>query len=71
MDTNEKIYHLIHANIAYMRAPLDDPITADFVMQAAEIDALSQRLPGFIAQPTPNDEGTEFWGNELLNLSMC
>lgn len=41
MATNEKIYHLIHANIAYMRAPLDDPIMVDFVTQADEIDALA------------------------------
>lgn len=67
---DHQVYHLIHANIAVMRAPLDDPLMADFVAQADEIDALAQRTPGFVAQPTPPDEGSIFTGRSLLNLSI-
>jgi len=64
------MYHLIHANIAKMRAPLDDPLMADFVMNVDEIDALARSSPGFIDQPTPRDEGLIFSGEMLLNLSI-
>jgi hypothetical protein len=30
---NQQTYHLIHANVAIARAPLDDPSMADFVNQ--------------------------------------
>jgi hypothetical protein len=63
-------FHLVHANIAIMRAPFDDPLMADFVSQADEIDALAQASPGFVAQPTPPDEGADYTGHTLLNLSI-
>lgn len=66
----QKTHHLIHANIAVARAPLDDPLMADFVNQADEIDALAHDSPGFVAQPTPGDEGQVFTGRALLNLSV-
>ena len=66
----EPIFHLVHANIAIMRAPFDDPRMTDFVAQAEEIDALAQASPGFIAQPTPPDEGVIYTGQTLLNLSI-
>lgn len=62
--------HLIHANVAIMRAPLDDPLMAGFVHLADEIDALAHSAPGFIAQPTPPDEGQVFTGRSLLNISI-
>ncbi len=67
---NDSTYHLIHANLAIMRAPLDDPMMAGFVDQADQIDALAQGSPGFVAQPTPPDEGQVFTGRTLLNLSI-
>ncbi len=66
----EQIYHLIHANIAVTRAPLDDPRLADFMAQADEIDALAHAAPGFVGQPAPPDEGQVYTGNTLLNLSI-
>jgi hypothetical protein len=63
-------FHLIHANIALCLAPLDDPVMADFIKQADEIDALAHQSPGFIAQPTPPDEGAVYTGLYLLNLSI-
>ena len=56
---SETIYHLIHANIAIARASLDDPIMADFVNMADYIDGLAIAAPGFVAQPTPPDEGAD------------
>ena len=69
MMANKK-YHLTHANIAKMRAPFDDPIMAGFVEQVDAIDALARSSPGFIAQPTPQDEGQVYTGKMLLNLSI-
>ena len=63
-------YNLIHVNIAIMRAPLDDPIMNGFVNQIDEIDSLAQGWPGFIAQPTPPDEGQIFTGYTLVNISI-
>lgn len=66
----DRTYHLIHANIAVMRAPLDDPHMADFMAQVDAIDALAAAASGFVAQPVPPDEGTIYTGNTLLNLSI-
>ena len=63
-------YYLVHANIALARAPLDDPLMADFITLADEIDALASRTPGFIAQPIPPDSGMVYTGEWLLNLSL-
>lgn len=62
--------HLIHANVAIMRAPFDDPRMAGFVQQIDEINALAHASPGFVAQPAPTDEGEVFTGGALLNLSV-
>ena len=43
---------------------------ADFVAMADEIDALAHAAPGFVAQPTPPDEGNIYKGQVLLNLSI-
>jgi hypothetical protein len=36
------------SNIARMRAPLDDPLMADFVAQLDTINAIADQTPGFI-----------------------
>src|SRR5689334_6665099 len=41
-------YHLAQINIARMRAPLADPLMADFVAQLAPINALADQSPGFV-----------------------
>lgn len=53
-----------------MRASFDDPVMKGFVDQIDEIDTLAQGWPGFIAQPTPPDEGKIFTGNTLVNISI-
>lgn len=41
-------FHLAQVNLAYARAPVDDPLLADFVARIEEINALAERSPGFI-----------------------
>ncbi|MBL8512398.1 MAG: DUF3291 domain-containing protein [Betaproteobacteria bacterium] len=41
-------YHLAQANIAYMRAPQDDPLLAGFAARLDEINALAEQSPGFV-----------------------
>jgi hypothetical protein len=67
---NAPIYHLVHANIAEMRADYDDPIMAGFVARIDAIDALAREASGFIAQPSPPDEGKIYPSRMLLNISI-
>jgi hypothetical protein len=67
---NNPTYYLVHVNIAAARASLDDPLMKGFVDRIGEIDALAQSWPGFIAQPTPPDEGQIYPGNMLVNVSI-
>lgn len=41
-------FHFAQINVARARAPLDDPLLADFVAQLDEINALADRSPGFV-----------------------
>jgi heme-degrading monooxygenase HmoA len=41
-------YHLAQINIARARAPLDDPLLADFIAALDEINALADGSPGFV-----------------------
>jgi hypothetical protein len=41
-------YYLAQANIARMRAPLDDPLLAGFVARLDDINALADGSPGFV-----------------------
>jgi len=63
-------YHLVHANVAHARAPLDSPVMAGFVAQVEEINALARRAAGFVAQPAVPDEGAVFAAPFLLNVSL-
>jgi heme-degrading monooxygenase HmoA len=45
--TSQK-YHLAQVNIALMRAPLEDPLMAEFVASLDEINALADHSPGFV-----------------------
>jgi uncharacterized protein DUF3291 len=40
--------HLAQFNIARLRYPLDDPRLADFVGNLDRINALAERMPGFV-----------------------
>lgn len=41
-------YHLAQINIARMRAPIDDPSMAEFVVNLPNINALAEQSPGFV-----------------------
>ena len=42
------MYHLAQVNIGRMRAPLDDPLMAEFVARLDEINAIADASPGFV-----------------------
>src|SRR5713226_5028693 len=69
-QSNTSDYHLVHANVAHARAPLDSPLMADFVAQVEEINSLGRSAAGFVAQPTLRDEGTIYTAPLLLNVSI-
>lgn len=41
-------YHLAQYNIAWLRAPLDDPLLGDFVANLQRINELAEASPGFV-----------------------
>jgi hypothetical protein len=68
-------YHLAEINIARMRAPLTDPLMADFVAQLAPVNTLADASPGFIwrLQTGGGDAtGIKAYGDEpiLVNMSV-
>ena len=67
---SQRTHQLVHANIAIMRAPLEDPVMAGFVNQVDQINAVAQASPGFVGQPILPDEGEVFTDRMLLNLSI-
>jgi Domain of unknown function (DUF3291) len=40
--------HLAQVNVARLRAPIDDPLLADFVARLDEVNALADADPGFV-----------------------
>src|SRR5438552_18438038 len=62
--------HLVHANVAHARGPLDSPVMATFVSQVDEINSLASRTAGFVAQPKLPDDGAVFVAPFLLNVSI-
>jgi len=50
-------YHLAQINIARVRAPLDDPLMADFVAQLDAVNAIADESPGFVWRLKAEDGG--------------
>src|SRR5947199_63565 len=68
-------YLLAHANVARMRAPLDDPLMAGFVAQLNRINALADRSRGFVWRLQTDDgnaTGIRAYDDEriLFNMSV-
>ncbi|MEM9164435.1 MAG: DUF3291 domain-containing protein [Cyanobacteria bacterium P01_F01_bin.4] len=66
---------LAQINIGLTKAPLDDPIMAEFVAALDEINALAEQSPGFIWRlQTPSGNATEIHAyddpRQLLNISV-
>ena len=68
-------WHLAQINIGRLRAPVDDPLIADFRGALAEINALAERSPGFVWRlQTEEGDATSLHptGDELVipNMSL-
>ena len=64
-------HHLAQVNIARMRAPLDDPVMAEFVDNLDRINGLGAQQPGFVWIMSEGDEhggntDVEFLGDPTL-----
>lgn len=67
------LFHLAQANIALSRAPLSNPLMADFVAQLAHINALADASPGFVWRLQAEDDDTSVinaFRNPLIILNM-
>lgn len=53
-------FHLVQINIARMKAPLDDPLMADFVAQIEQVDAVAEASPGFVWRYIDDGGGQSF-----------
>ena len=63
-------FHLVHANVAHAKGPLDSPLMTSFVAQVEEINSLARAALGFVSQPTLPDEGSIYTAPFLLNVSV-
>lgn len=65
--------HIVQANIAQMRAPLDDPMMAGFNERLEPLNALADESPGFVWRlQTEEGDATEIdvFGDELVLFNM-
>jgi len=62
-------YHLAQLNIARAKAPLTDPVMADFTAQLDTINGLGERSPGFVWRWT---DAVPIWLDPrlLVNLTV-
>ncbi len=65
--------NIVQANVARMRAPLDDPLMAGFVEKLEPLNALADASPGFVWRlQTEEGDATEIdvFGDELILFNM-
>ena len=66
-------HHLAQANIAHMRAPLDDPMMAGFVSRSDPLNALADESPGFVWRLQTDDgdaTALRVFENELIVFNL-
>jgi hypothetical protein len=63
-------FHLAQINIARMKAPLDDPLMADFVAQIEQVDAVAEASPGFVWRYIDDGGDSLFDERTLVNMSV-
>jgi hypothetical protein len=66
-------YHLAQINIARLRAPIDDPLTAEFVAGLEPTNALAEGSPGFVWRlQTEDGDATSIqaYDDELVIVNM-
>ena len=71
--TPSRRFHLARANVANMRAPLEDPIMEGFRSQLDRINALADASPGFVWRlQTDSGNATDIraYENELILFNM-
>ncbi|MBV9657803.1 MAG: DUF3291 domain-containing protein [Verrucomicrobia bacterium] len=70
------VWHLAQVNIAQMRAPMTDPIMAEFVAGLGPVNALADSSPGFVWRLVEDEHGHATddrpFGDDriLINLSV-
>ncbi len=72
---HQQDYVLAQINIALMKAPLDNPIMAEFVSALDEVNAIADRSPGFVWRlQTQSGNATNIWAYSeprmLINISV-
>jgi hypothetical protein len=72
---NQPQYHLAQINVALMKAPIDDPIMAEFAAALDEVNAIADQSPGFIWRlQSPSGNATDIRAyaesKMLVNLSL-
>jgi hypothetical protein len=72
---NADRFHLAQANVARMRAPLEDPVMEGFRSQLDRINAVADRSPGFVWRlqtPEGNATAIRAYDDEriLFNMSV-
>jgi uncharacterized protein DUF3291 len=73
--TSTDHFHIAQANVAHMRAPLEDPIMEGFRSQLDRINAIADRSPGFVWRlQTPEGDATAIRAYDderiLFNMSV-
>ena len=66
-------FHLAQANVARMRAALDDPVMAGFVARLDALNAIADASPGFVWRLVEEDGDTavvDAFGDPLLLFNM-
>jgi hypothetical protein len=70
------MFHLAQVNIGKIRGPLDGPVMAGFMQRLEEINALSDRSPGFVWRLQTNEGNATYFrpyehdDRILLNMSV-
>jgi len=67
------MFNIVQANIARMRAPLEDPLMAGFAERLEPLNALADASPGFVWRlQTEEGDATEIdvFGDELVLFNM-
>lgn len=65
--------HLAQVNVARLRAPLDDPLLADFVASLEPVNALADASPGFVWRLQTDDgdaTAIRIFDDEMLIVNM-
>jgi hypothetical protein len=66
-------WHLAQVNIGRVRAPMTDPIMAEFAAALDEVNALAERSPGFVwrlKDDTNNATSIQAYADPLLLVNM-